>query len=436
MKRPRSIAALVLLVLSISALTAAQSYSVANIAAAKPSPRALESSDHVVGVFRAATNPPQAHAFFWSKSGNLDLGTLGGDHSAAFGVNAAGQVVGQADASAGSPDQAFLWTKSSGMTNLGTLGGTGSVSNAINASGEVAGTSSLSTGFTHGFFWTRNGGLLDIGILPSGQQSGGNAINSAGEIAGWANVNSTDHAITWTQGGGLIDLAIVANCGSTALGINDSAEVIGWYNNSTNCSFTSHGFSWTHSGGLKDLGVLLGAKYSFAYGINSAGQIVGTGDSSTGAVVALLWTADGTLHDLNTLIAPGIARRLVAANAINEAGQIVVDATSKTGTGNYGLLLTPIMKTALASSQNPSILGQAVTLTASVGSIAGPPPDGEQVTFKTGTIVLGTSPLLQGSANVTISTLAVGQHKIIATYAGDAIYAASKSLTLTQVVTK
>jgi probable HAF family extracellular repeat protein len=91
---------------------------------------------------------------------------------------------------------------------------------------------------------------------------------------------------------------------------------------SSGCSFTSHGFSWTHRGGLTDLGVLPGAQYSFAYGVNSTGQIVGTGDDSSSAVVALLWTGEGTIHDLNTLIAPGIARTLVSANAINDAGQI------------------------------------------------------------------------------------------------------------------
>ena len=94
------------------------------------------------------------------------------------------------------------------------------------------------------------------------------------------------------------------------------------------------------------------------------------------------------------------------------------------------------MKTTLTSSLNPSTQGQAVTFAATVSSIAGPPPNGDMVTFKTGAVVLGTSPLVNGVATVTTSTLSVASHKIYATYAGDAIYASSKSLPLTQVVNK
>jgi probable HAF family extracellular repeat protein len=436
MKRPDALVFSLSIVLSFASLVRAQSYSVTNIASA--SPRAVDSNGHVAGVYEASKRPPAAHAFFWSKSGGLlGLDTLGGDDSAAFGINSSGQVVGQANMSAGASDQAFLWTQSAGMMDLGTLGGASSAANAINASGQVAGQSDTSSSFAHAFVWTQSGGLKDLGTLSGGKQSSANAINSAGQIAGWADVGSGNAvAMTWTQSNGMSNLGIAANCGATALGINDAAEIVGWFNNSGSCTFTSHGFSWTKSGGFKDLGVLSGGQYSFAYGVNSAGQIVGTGSTSSSAPAALLWTADGAVHDLNTLISAKVPRTLVAANAINNAGQIVVDATTKTGAGAYALLLTPIMKTTLASSLNPSKVGQTVTLTATVSSIAGPPPDGEQVTFKAGLTVLGNGPLSKGVATFTTSSLAVGTYKITAIYAGDAIYASSKSAVLTQVVTR
>jgi len=402
----------VYIVLFLSSLAAGQSYSVANVGTA--SPRAIDSDGNVAGVFETSKKPRQTHAFYWTKKGGFqDLGTLGGngDDSAAFGINASGQVVGQANSSPGAPDQAFLWSARSGMVDLGNLGGPSSVANAVNESGEVAGQSDLSSGFTNGFLWTSGGGLQSIGILQGGQQSGANAINASGQIAGWANVNSNDDAIIWTADAGLMSLGITARCGATAFGINDSAEVVGWFNNSPGCTFTSHG-------------------------LNSAGQIVGTGDSPTSSTVALLWTADGVLQDLNTLIPSKSTRTLISANAINDAGQIVADANAKNGAGHYAVLLTPIMNTLLGSSENPSQAGQTVTFAATVQSIAGPPPSGEQVNFFSGATLLGGAPLVQGVASFTTSTLVTGTHKIVAIYEGDAIYASSKSPILAQVVTK
>ena len=428
---------LIATILLLSSFAAAQAYSVVNIG--NGSPRALSSTASVAGVFETTKKPRQTHAFFWSKSGGFqDLGTLGGngDDSAAFGVNSSDQVVGQANAAPGAPDQAFLWSASTGMVDLGNLGGASSFATAINASAEVAGQSELASAFTNGFFWSSGAGLQSIGTLPSGQQSGANAINSSGEIAGWANVNTNDVAVIWSNADGLSNLGITAKCGSTAFGINDSQEVVGWYNESASCAFKSHGFSWTESGGTIDLGVLPGAQFSFAYGVNGSGQIVGTGDNSTSSIVALLWTANGAPQDLNTLISAKSTRTLVSANAINDAGQIVADATAKNGSGHFVVLLTPIMNTTLASSLNPSQSGQQVTFTATVQSIAGVPPDGEQVAFYSGATLLGNGSLAQGSASFTTSSLAVGTHKIFAEYTGDATYASSKSAILTQVVTK
>jgi large repetitive protein len=82
--------------------------------------------------------------------------------------------------------------------------------------------------------------------------------------------------------------------------------------------------------------------------------------------------------------------------------------------------------TKVSSSLNPSFVGQSVTLTATLtSSFASPPPDGETVTFKVGTTILGTATLSGGTASVSTSTLAAGSYTITASYAGDAKYAAS-----------
>ncbi len=88
----------------------------------------------------------------------------------------------------------------------------------------------------------------------------------------------------------------------------------------------------------------------------------------------------------------------------------------------------------LTSSHNPSAYGRAVTFTAAVTSSLGAPPDGETVTFKKGTTILGTGSLSSGSASITISALPVGTNSIRAVYGGDSIFLASKSNTVKQVV--
>jgi Bacterial Ig-like domain (group 3)/Beta-propeller repeat len=90
----------------------------------------------------------------------------------------------------------------------------------------------------------------------------------------------------------------------------------------------------------------------------------------------------------------------------------------------------------LTSLLNPSIYGQAVTFTAVVTSTIGAPPNGETVTFKNGTTVLGTGTLSGGSASYTTSTLTGGTHGITAVYGGDANFAGSTSKVVKQVVNK
>src|SRR5271156_408397 len=94
MKRPHALAVLILIVLSFPSFAAAQAYSVVTIGAASPF-AAIDNNGDVAGTFAASKSPLEAHAFLWTKSGGIqDLGTLGGNDSGAFGINAAGQVVG------------------------------------------------------------------------------------------------------------------------------------------------------------------------------------------------------------------------------------------------------------------------------------------------------------------------------------------------------
>jgi hypothetical protein len=107
--------------------------------------------------------------------------------------------------------------------------------------------------------------------------------------------------------------------------------------------------------------------------------------------------------------------------------------------GGYDAFVTKVFvaaatTTMLSSSANPSTHGQAVTFTAVVTSGLGAPPNGEIVTFKKGTTVLGTGTLSGGSASFTTSALPVGTNYIKAVYGGDSNFAASTSKAVAQVV--
>ena len=89
--------------------------------------------------------------------------------------------------------------------------------------------------------------------------------------------------------------------------------------------------------------------------------------------------------------------------------------------------------TAVSSSPNPALAGQAVTFTAAIQAGAGNSATGT-VTFTDGSATLGTASVANNSAQLSVSTLAVGTHPITAVYSGNATLAGSTSAALTETV--
>ena len=88
--------------------------------------------------------------------------------------------------------------------------------------------------------------------------------------------------------------------------------------------------------------------------------------------------------------------------------------------------------TALATSINPSVQGQAITLTAAVtGSGATP---GGTVQFLDGASLAGAATLSNGAATLTLANLSTGTHSMTAVYGGDANFLGSASSAVSQVV--
>ncbi|MDR3459626.1 MAG: HYR domain-containing protein, partial [Verrucomicrobiae bacterium] len=113
---------------------------------------------------------------------------------------------------------------------------------------------------------------------------------------------------------------------------------------------------------------------------------------------------------------------------------VATDVHGNASTNQFNVTVVDITTTAIASSLNPSIYGQAVTLTATVSACPATTPAGT-VTFLDGVVVLGTANLNGAAqATLTLTNLSALTHQISATYQGDAYHVASTSSAVAQVV--
>ena len=177
--------------------------------------------------------------------------------------------------------------------------------------------------------------VVDLGTLLPGGYSQAFAINNNGVVVGL----SDDHAFVWTAGDGILALPDYG-VSSSALGVNDNNEVVGYSKKSVPGNpgasniFYVHAVSWKKQGGnwhITDLGQLpVGSTkyYSSANAINGTGKIVGVGNVASGAYHAFK-KGNGPPTDLLTL--PGGSYS--AAFGINDSGFVVGFADSPTQNG-------------------------------------------------------------------------------------------------------
>ena len=361
----------------------------------------------------------------WNRISGTQVLGLSGNNSVGAAINSSGDVVGEGDPNNSGDLQAFVWQPTTGAQWLGSLGGNLSAAKGINNSAAVVGLSYTAAQTQHAFLWTQGSGMQDL--TPDLTSIGGGtatAINSSNQVAGYYVPNGSSRTLgfIWTQAGGLQSLG---SAGTLANAVNDSGTVVG---QSPDANGNRHAFSWTQAGGIKDLGTLGGGQSS-ALSINSRGWIVGTSltNSGTGILHGFLWTPSGGMQDFSVLA--GLSPNQQAYSVqVNDFGVVAI-STSK---GGY--LLVPKMATTFTSSANPSVVGQAVTFTATMTSIAGPPPDGETVQFVVSGKVYGSSTLKGGVAQFTTSAIPVGPHIVAAKYLGDANYLPAKYTAINQQV--
>ena len=259
------------------------------------------------------------------------------------GINNFGQIAGTVGT--GNSPRAHLWTPSApngtdgSFINLGTPpGGTESTSFAINDRGQVAGYGPVSIGAgrsTRSFLWSPaapNGTTGTMSLVGPTEVSSGPVSATAMNDAGQVLVRRNLQTILWTPNlpngptGANLELPPVPNDMFFAWDINNAGQIVG--------SGFDDALLWNRGTGgyvqAVPLGTLRPGDASSAAAINEAGQVVGSSGTGTEPGSrrhhAFLWTpatpngAAGAMTDLGDL--PG-GEDYSVASAVNNNGLVV-----------------------------------------------------------------------------------------------------------------
>jgi probable HAF family extracellular repeat protein len=187
--------------------------------------QAINADGTVVGwAFDAAS---VLHAVKWDASGSLTDLNPSGAISEALDINDAGDVVGWVFPAGGSASHAYLWRHDGTEIDLQTLGGLGSQAFGVNNSLTVVGVSDRPSPLPPvAFIWKPATGMRSLGM---GGNSQAFAINDLGRSVGLRVVNQGVLGMTRFQGPPemLPDLAPNKPPASGPTGINRCGTIVG-----------------------------------------------------------------------------------------------------------------------------------------------------------------------------------------------------------------
>jgi probable HAF family extracellular repeat protein len=156
------------------------------------------------------------------------------DLSTANRINASGQIVGHGVVNdSGDKDEHALLFADGHTTDLGTLGGKHSDALDINAAGEIVGWAKTESGRTHAFIYFA-GKMRDLGVPDEFEGSEAKGINASGQIVGsgatttdggFLKIITTSRAYLYEQGK-WIDLNTRVNLADSGLNVLIFAEAI------------------------------------------------------------------------------------------------------------------------------------------------------------------------------------------------------------------
>lgn len=156
------------------------------------------------------------------------------------------------------------------------------------------------------------------------------------------------------------------------------------------------------------------------------------------------FTEGGVLQGTGTVDSNGFAMLTISAFTVGTHSIVATYSGDTDSSGSSSSPLAEIVQqiptvTALTSDTNPASAGAILHLIATVALTAGSSSDGSitgLVTFTEGSTILGTAQVnSSGISTIAVSTLGVGQHNVVATFAGNVAYATSMSNTTVQSIT-
>jgi probable HAF family extracellular repeat protein len=192
---------------------------------------AINASGKAVGFSTTASGA--THAFVGSQGNFVDIGTLGGSFSIAFGINSNGDVVGKSAIAGDVAQHAFLYQNNT-IFDIGTLGGNLGEAEAVNDADQITGYSNLADDSTiHAFLYSK-GSMSDLGTMPGDDQSLGLGINEKGNVVGFSLSTLTGRERAFIYSNGVMtDLNSLVSPSAgwrlfSATAINNSGQIVGF----------------------------------------------------------------------------------------------------------------------------------------------------------------------------------------------------------------
>ncbi len=175
--------------------------------------------------------------------------------------------------------------------------------------------------------------------------------------------------------------------------------------------------------------------------VNSNVTLTFTATSTAGVPTGSVTFYEGAVALFSANLSGGVAGYTTSQLAVGTHvlyAQYSGDSTNSAGTSNsvVEVISQATTATALASSNATANVGSPVTFTATVTYSSGAAGTGltGTVAFRDGSTTIGTSPVVNGVATFTTTTLVPGTHNIVAVYSGDTNDSGSSSATLVETI--